>query len=74
VTNVETGLQQAGDADDNNVVTVADFIVTKNAFGRGIGEPGYDDRTDFDGNQVINVFDFTLLKTNFGQSGDPPIR
>lgn len=73
VTNVEMGLQLAGDADNNNVVNTSDFTILKGTFGKTLGDPGYDDRADFDGSLVVNASDFNLLKSSFGIGGAPPI-
>jgi hypothetical protein len=69
----EMGLMKAGDANNDNVVNVADFGILKVTFGKSIGDPGYDQRADFDGNNIVNIADFTLLKGSFGQGGAPPI-
>lgn len=74
VTNVELGTQLAGDADNNNVVNATDFSIMKNTFGKGPGDPGYDDRADFDGNQVVNTTDFSILKGSFGSGGSLPLK
>jgi hypothetical protein len=71
---VEMGLMQAGDANDDNLVNLFDFNISKLTFGKGCGDPGYDERADFTADCIVNVADFTLLKTNFGQGGAPPIR
>jgi hypothetical protein len=73
-TNAEMGLVKAGDANNDNLVTILDFNILKATFGKGNGDPGYDDRSDFDGNLLVNVQDFNLLKQNFGTGGAPPIR
>jgi hypothetical protein len=73
VSNVEMGLMKAGDANDNNLVDSPDFAIMKNTFGKGLGEPGYDDRADFDGTQVVGSSDFALMRANFGIGGAPPV-
>lgn len=73
VANLEIGLMKAGDANNDNIVNVADFNILRPTFGRQIGDPGYDDRADFTGDQRVTVTDFNLLKGNFGVSGAPPI-
>jgi hypothetical protein len=73
ITNQEMGLMRAGDADNNNLINVLDFNVAKVSFGKGAGDPGYDDRADFDGNLLVNILDFNLLKQNFGSGGSPPV-
>lgn len=69
---IEMGLMRVGDANNDNIVNVVDFNIMKVTFGKGIGEPGYDDRADFTGDQAVNVSDFNLLKINFGQGGGNP--
>ena len=74
ITNVEMGLQRAGDCDNNNLVNSPDFVILKNAFGKSAGQVGYDNRADFTGNHIIGSTDFIQLKNNFGLGGGPPIR
>lgn len=74
ITNAQIGTMRVGDASNDNLVTINDFSILKPAFGRSVGEPGYDDRADFTGDQVVTVTDFNLLKVNFGMGGAPPIR
>ncbi|MFL5732975.1 MAG: dockerin type I domain-containing protein [Chloroflexia bacterium] len=69
VTNVEMGLQRSGDADNSNVVSASDFAILKAAFGKSMGQAGYDNRADFTGETVVNSSDFTALKANFGFGG-----
>lgn len=73
VSNTEMGLQRAGDASNDNIVTVLDFNIVKLAFGKGIGEPAYDDRADFTGDLLVSAVDFNLMKVNFGSNGSPPL-
>ena len=70
---VEMGLMRAGDADNDNIVEIADFNILKATFGRSAGDPSYDGRADFDGSQTVDIADFSLLKANFGQVGAPPL-
>jgi hypothetical protein len=64
---------RTGDTNNDNIVNLFDFNVLKISFGKGVGDPGYDDRADFTGDQRVNVSDFTPLKANFGQAGAPPV-
>jgi hypothetical protein len=73
VTNAEMGLLRAGDADGNNVVNASDFGILRATFGKGVGDPGYDDRADFTGDEIVNAQDFNLLRGNFGLGGAPPV-
>ena len=72
VTNVEMGALLVGDANDDNIISISDFNILKNTFGRQIGDPGYDDRADFTGDQLVTITDFNLMKNNFGSAGAPP--
>jgi hypothetical protein len=67
------GTLRTGDANNDNVVTTSDFNIMKSTFGKGLGDPGYDDRADFNGDNRVNTSDFTLLKGNFGMGGAPPL-
>jgi hypothetical protein len=66
---VEMGTLRAGDCNNSDNVTVLDFNVVKNAFGRAAGDVGYDDRADFNRDQLVNSQDFNFQKGNFGQFG-----
>ena len=68
---VEMGLMLTGDANNDNIVSAVDYTTLRVSFGKGIGDPGYDDRADFNGDNRVNTVDFTLLKTNFGRGGAP---
>ncbi len=72
-TNTEMGLMRAGDCNNDNSVNISDFGLIKNSFGRGSGDPGYDDRADLTGDQRVNVSDMNLVKGNFSFVGPPPI-
>ncbi len=73
ITQVEMGLMKAGDANNDNIITALDFNILKSAYGKGVGQLGYDSRADFDGSQVVTVQDFNLLKNNYGLPGGGPI-
>jgi len=73
VTTVDMGVLRAGDANNDNLVTILDFNILKATFGRGQGDPGYDDRADFTGDRTVTVTDFNLVKGNFGSGGSPPL-
>jgi hypothetical protein len=73
VTWTDMGLMKAGDANNDNIVSVLDFNILKTTFGKQTGDPGYDDRADFTGDQIVSILDFNLLKGNFGIGGAPPL-
>jgi hypothetical protein len=70
---VEMGLMRAGDANNDNCVSVLDFTILKNTFGKTVGDPGYDPRADFNNDNAVSVADFNLEKSNFGLCGVPAI-
>jgi hypothetical protein len=70
---VEMGLLREGDANDENCITVADFNITKNTYGRAPNDGGYDARADYNGDDLVSITDFNLLKNNYGNCGEPPI-
>lgn len=72
-TQAEMGLMRTGDANNDNVVGGADFIILRGTIGKSCGVSGFDGRADFNGDCVVNGVDFNLLKNNFGQAGVPPI-
>jgi hypothetical protein len=69
----EMGLMRAGDANNDNLVSIVDFGILKNAMGTALGDLGYDDRTDFNGDLRVSIVDFGLLRNNFGTSGAGPL-
>jgi len=74
ITNIDMGLQKAGDvvsvgATNFNVDNATDFTALKATFGKSFGQAGYDARADFNNSDVVDATDFTLLKANFGQAG-----
>jgi len=68
-TNVEIGLMEAGDANNTNVVNIADFNILKNTFALSSGQSGFDARADFNRDDAVNITDFNLLKGNFAAAG-----
>jgi len=71
-TNVEMGLMLAGDANNDNSISITDFNILKNTFGKSPPDPLYDNRADFNGDVTISIADFNLLKNTFGTAGAPP--
>lgn len=69
----EMGLMRAGDANNDNLVSIVDFGIVKNTTGTAFGDPGYDDRADFNGDLRVNIVDFGLMRNNFGVPGAGPL-
>ncbi|MBI2863440.1 MAG: PQQ-binding-like beta-propeller repeat protein [Chloroflexi bacterium] len=70
VNTVTIGALLEGDADDNNMVNITDFSILATAFGKQLGQAGWDARADFNNSNQINISDFSLLASNFGRLGD----
>ena len=70
---VEMGTLRMGDANGDNCTNVTDFSVLRAAFGRALGQPGYDDRADFNGDSLANISDLSLLRASYGSCGAPSI-
>jgi hypothetical protein len=65
----ELGTLKAGDADNNNVITVGDFMIVRATFGKAVGDPGYDERADFNYDDRVNIQDVNLMRNNMGLAG-----
>ena len=66
---LDFGVMAEGDADDNNVVTSADFFILRSTYNMSEGDPGYDDRADFNEDQIVTSTDFFLLRGHYNQAG-----
>jgi len=64
---VDMGLMRAGDANNDNLVNLSDFVVLKLTFNSTT-----DLRADFNGNGIVDAADFTTLKNNYGRGGAFP--
>lgn len=64
------GTLLAGDANDDDRITIIDFSILAGSFGRSANQLGYDPRADFDGDASITLTDFSLMVSNFGLQGD----
>lgn len=68
---VEIGTLLAGDANNNNVVTIVDFTIVRNTLGKALGDSGYDARADFNYDDRVNIVDFNLMRNKIGLGGAP---
>jgi hypothetical protein len=73
VTSVDMGLQIDGDCNNDNRITVSDFVIVANAFGSSTGMPNYDNRADINGDGIVRIADFNEVRRNFGFQGAPPV-
>ena len=67
---LDFGTLRAGDANNDNKVTIVDFSILATTFGKSAGDVGYDDRADSNGDGKVTIVDFSLLASNFGTNGD----
>jgi hypothetical protein len=58
------------DIDDDNVVSIFDYIRLSDAFDSEPGLPNWDEAADLDADNVVSIFDYILLSTNFEIEGD----
>ena len=58
-----------GDANNDNVVDIADFGLLVNAYGTMTGDPNFDSRADFTCDSVVDIGDFGVLNNNYNGGG-----
>lgn len=58
-----------GDCDDDNVVSLFDYLILSNAFDAVPGDTNWDARADLDGDAVVSLFDYIILSDNFDMQG-----
>lgn len=59
-----------GDADNDNEITIGDYSMLSDNFGRDSSHPAWDARADLDGDEEISIGDIAILSVNFGAAGD----
>ncbi len=59
-----------GDIDDDNAITVFDYIELSNAFDSSEGDSNFNVRADLDRDGSVSVFDYILVSQNFDTDGD----
>ncbi|KQC31622.1 ring canal kelch-like protein [Flagellimonas eckloniae] len=69
---VDMGELKAGDANNDNFITILDFSILSNSFGLESADPEFDLSADFNGDGFITIVDFSLLSSNFGTAGEQP--
>lgn len=66
---VNFGTLLAGDANNDNQVTLTDFSIISSMYNQSMGSAGFDARADLNGDGVATLVDFSLLAANFNRSG-----
>ncbi|MBS1706359.1 MAG: hypothetical protein JST40_10820 [Armatimonadetes bacterium] len=61
-----------GDVDDDNAVTIFDYLALSDAFDSTAADAWWDARADLDGDGTITIFDYLILSNNFDLSGWEP--
>lgn len=59
-----------GDADNDNEVTIGDYSMLSDNFGRDSSHPAWDPRADLDGDEEVTIGDISIMSSNFGAAGD----
>ncbi|MBS1706842.1 MAG: hypothetical protein JST40_13320 [Armatimonadetes bacterium] len=59
-----------GDIDNDDMVTVFDYVILSDAFDTSVGDAGYLPAADLDGDGSVTVFDYLILSNNFDLFGD----
>ncbi len=65
-------LSTTGDIDNDDAVTVFDYIELSSSFDLNLGDPGYNEMADLDGDTSITIFDYILLSQFFDRVGERP--
>ncbi|MCM8813334.1 MAG: cohesin domain-containing protein [Candidatus Omnitrophica bacterium] len=60
---------RGGDADNNNVVDMTDYVILRAAYNTIQGNARYDVRADFDGNRIVDMTDYAILRSNYNTIG-----
>ena len=68
-----TATLKAGDANNDNMVDIADFGILVNAYNSKASIPGsgYDANADFNADGIVDIADFGILVNNYNASGAP---
>jgi subtilisin family serine protease len=59
-----------GDADGDNRITTTDFAIVNRAFGKAVGQAGYEARADLNGDGVVNAADVEIVQRNQRKRGE----
>ncbi|MBS1706309.1 MAG: hypothetical protein JST40_10570 [Armatimonadetes bacterium] len=59
-----------GDVDEDNAITIFDYLLLSSAFDTSEGQGSWVPNADLDGDGTVTVFDYLILSANFDQVGD----
>lgn len=57
-----------GDIDEDGDVDIFDMVILSDAYGSGVGEPGYNPKCDLDEDDRVCIFDIVIASENYGKS------
>lgn len=60
-----------GDCNNDNMVSAADLIIVRKAYGSTVGSPTWDARADLNGDGMVSAADLITVRKSFGKVGDP---
>ncbi len=61
---------RGGDLNGDNLVSFADFIVLKKAYGSSAGTANWNPNADLNGDGQVTAADLSILQSNYGKRGD----
>lgn len=59
-----------GDCNGDNEVDIGDFAMISSAYGKCVGEPGFQPDADLNGDECVDIGDFAIMSANYGEVGD----
>ena len=70
--NVNLGLIRLknGDCDNDNAVSILDYLQLSADFDGQVGQPGVDPWSDLDGDTYVSILDYLILSANYELSGE----
>ncbi len=60
-----------GDGDGDGVVSLADMLASRTAYGKTLGESGFRPAFDFNNDQTISLSDYLAVRTAYGRTRQP---
>ena len=61
---------RGGDLNGDNLVSFADAVVLRNAYGSSAGKPNWNPAADLNGDGQVTKTDISILQSNYGKRGD----
>jgi hypothetical protein len=58
-----------GDVDEDDEVSILDYIILSVVYDKSLGDPGYVANADLDGDNVVSILDYLILSGNYELAG-----